>query len=403
MKKKRKSKRKIRFSVIIPLFILVLILGGIVYTCTGSNTYTLYDNGEMIGSYKRFPIALFKMNTLDSDMAYITNQDGKALALKEGIVNFKTKDVSENTLYETKNGDGYLNGNYGVDGYYIKTNLQGTKVQFMMSGVTGWVNIEDIQLYLLDDSLSTSYYVNYDSTLYHMITSDISGGSYSGWPIGVAPDFMEEDTPYYSYDGLYFYESLNAIKEGHAINKKAFYNFYQYLPHETKTSITVDTLNNFLYDIKGITEQASGYPCLDNQSSLYGIADDFYNAQQKYGTNAAMMMSVAINESGYGQSQYSILNNNLFGHAVYDASPDDANRYTSIQDCINAHAKYFLKEGYCNKKDDRYNGSWFGNKESGINVNYASDPYWGEKAASFYFQLDQMNDFVDYNSIEFKH
>lgn len=49
-----------------------------------------------------------------------------------------------------------------------------------------------------------------------------------------------------------------------------------------------------------------------------------------------------------------------------------------------------MQQGYLNPEDSRYHGSWFGDKASGINVNYASDPYWGEKAASFYYQLDEV-------------
>ena len=37
---------------------------------------------------------------------------------------------------------------------------------------------------------------------------------------------------------------------------------------------------------------------------------------------------------------------------------------------------------------------------SGINVQYASDPYWGEKAAHFYYLLDAHQDFADAQSIE---
>ena len=44
-----------------------------------------------------------------------------------------------------------------------------------------------------------------------------------------------------------------------------------------------------------------------------------------------------------------------------------------------------------------YNGSHVGNKNSGINVKYASDPFWGEKIASFMYSIDDFNDMKDYN------
>ena len=60
-----------------------------------------------------------------------------------------------------------------------------------------------------------------------------------------------------------------------------------------------------------------------------------------------------------------------------------------MAECVKQHAYNFLQQGYLNPNDSRYHGSWFGDKASGINVNYASDPYWGEKAASFYYHLDE--------------
>lgn len=46
-------------------------------------------------------------------------------------------------------------------------------------------------------------------------------------------------------------------------------------------------------------------------------------------------------------------------------------------------------ESYCDPKDyiGRYYGSHLGDKESGINVKYASDPYWGEKIASLCWEV----------------
>ena len=101
-----------------------------------------------------------------------------------------------------------------------------------------------------------------------------------------------------------------------------------------------------------------------------------------------MMFSLACNESDYGRSSIALNNNNLFGHAVYDSSPDSANSYSSVKQCINSHAYDFIQKGFANPQDSRYHGSWFGDKASGINVDYASDPYWGEKNAAMYYSLE---------------
>ena len=39
---------------------------------------------------------------------------------------------------------------------------------------------------------------------------------------------------------------------------------------------------------------------------------------------------------------------------------------------------------------DLYHGGFFGDKAGGMNVRYASDPYWGEKAADFYRTFDMV-------------
>ena len=42
-------------------------------------------------------------------------------------------------------------------------------------------------------------------------------------------------------------------------------------------------------------------------------------------------------------------------------------------------AKYYISRGYSDPEDWRYFGGYLGNKGSGANVKYASDPFWGEK------------------------
>ena len=46
------------------------------------------------------------------------------------------------------------------------------------------------------------------------------------------------------------------------------------------------------------------------------------------------------------------------------------------------HLKRYLRANYT-----YYHGGFLGNKDSGINVSYASDPYWGEKIAALALSL----------------
>ena len=184
---------------------------------------------------------------------------------------------------------------------------------------------------------------------------------------------------YYSYDGHYFYTSYNRMiddyKNGvysNSINSNnPYYNYFQYLPARSKTSLIASQLNQYT------TQVVSTGKLLNAGSSLI-------SNQNTYGVNALIMYANAALESGWGQSQIAINKNNLFGHGAVDSNPYyGANGYANVDDCIKYHAKMFISEGYCDPKDysGRYYGSHLGDKESGINVKYASDPYWGEKIA----------------------
>lgn len=89
------------------------------------------------------------MQHTDSDYACVLNEEDKIIALNSGLVNLKTKNVTENTSYTLDGSDetGYTNGNYGADALYLDISSDGKKVKMLLSGVTAWVNTDDIQLY----------------------------------------------------------------------------------------------------------------------------------------------------------------------------------------------------------------------------------------------------------------
>lgn len=392
-KKRKKKKQRHLLPVILSFLFLLLIGTYIFFRVTEDGTYRVvdYSNGtqEVLKTYHHFYLAKYEMEHTDSDYACVLNEEDKIIALNSGLVNLKTKNVSENTSYTLDGSDetGYTNGNYGADALYLDISSDGKKVKMLLSGVTAWVNTDDIQLYFFVDSLHPSYYYIKDGTLMHAISLSVTDTNVQKYGIGPAPSELEENTYYYSYDGHWFYTSLSEYSADmdnhsheHAVNKSAYYNYYQYVPHRSTTNLSANDYDYYLEEMANITS--------DDTSVLYDAGSYFLNAQKKYGINASMMFSLACNESDYGRSQYALYNNNLFGHAVYDSSPDSANSYKSIKACINAHAYNFLQKGFANPSDERYHGSWFGDKASGINVSYASDPYWGEKAAALYYSLE---------------
>lgn len=352
-----------------------------------------------------------------------------------GVVNFRTKGCGTNTNYyniaNAKNG--YTNGCYGADAAFLGYNSDRSKVKFKLSGVTGWVNASDVEVidYLNNfDNYYTSNYTVENGILVHNVMSDIK--SYSGGSsieLGPKPSYLQEGKSYWSYDGHYFYDAnINGGKDGYkimindyinnsnanAINKNnPYYNYYQYITHRSQSNYTDTDIANYLRNTLGINGLMTSYPAEKGKSLLYGEQISFVQYQNEFGANLGLVLGLAQNESANGTSNIAFYGKNLFGHSAFDSSPGaSANSYLSVAQSIYAHDRFFVSEGYLDPCDGRnaggsyndalchlgrYNGGHVGNKASGMNVSYASDPYWGEKAAQFYYTIDDAGGMQDFN------
>lgn len=364
----------------------------------------------------------------------VLDGDDKILAIKYGVVNFNTKTCGENTSYtlEINKKNGYTNGCYGADGAYLQTSEDGKQVRFKQSGVVGWVAMQDVEIYNYSNNTavaSQNYYSIEDGDIVHKGTTDISSPDYAiNIEIGESIPQLTKDI-YYSYDAHYFYETYERMIDDYrkhtyeqSVNKdEPYYNYYQYVSHRAKSAYVSKDINWYITNYLGFTSKPTAFPPMNTQSQLYDEGYSFVDAQNTYGANAIMMFALAINESGMGKSEISITKNNLFGHAAYDNAPaENAEGYDSVASSIKTHASIFLNQGYLNpcdqaKEDDnpspstclnltgnRYAGGFFGDKGSGMNVNYASDPYWGEKAALYYRTFDEINENKDKDRYDVK-
>lgn len=215
---------------------------------------------------------------------------------------------------------------------------------------------------------------NYSEIVYHI---------YRGFPangyepvseaivIGPAPSDMNEGVKYYSYDGVNFYSDSDCKNKSFT-----YYNYYQFLPLRSKTNISADTFNSYI----------SKY---DN-SVMRGTGQTFIDAQNKYGINALLLFAMAAHESANGTSGYATKRNNLFGWNAIDADPNQATSFSGVAVCVNQQAGVNLR-GFVDVTDGRFFSSSLGNKGSGLNVKYASDPYWGMEIASIAYQIDKLS------------
>ena len=336
-------------------------------------------------------------------------QDGRWLALEQGIVFFSSPGCTVNTEYiNLDTGEsGYLNGCYGADGAYLGSDLENGQIRFEIAGVRGRVSAEAVTLVPLSQAGNLSCYTLHSGRLVHQLRESLSSSRYSTMiDLGEAPVALQSYSTLYSYDGHYFYEDAAVMLQDAQAGSTAssvnpsepFYFYYQYLPHRSLTWISAEQLESYFQDALGIDKTITTYRDRDrnsvhdtlNQSLYYQQASAFFEAQHLYGSNAMMMLALSMNETASGRSSLSFTRNNLFGHAAYDSDVEaNARRYFQLSGSILAHAKSYVSGSYLNPSKFQYHGGFFGDKASGMNVSYASDPYWGEKAASYYMKVDE--------------
>lgn len=343
--------------------------------------------------------------------------DNKIIELESGIASLRNDDCTDNIIYKDLNGkQGYVNGCYVGDLAYLKTNKKAASVRLKVSGIIADFDIDDVILYPTNQLNSKiSSYVVIDGILYHQISTNINSDIYNSMlKLGKAPKYLGKE-PYLSYDGHYFYEDYktmikdynNSTYENSVNRDSPYYSYYMYLPQRTYSNYSPEDINNYLENTLLIESKIDYYYDLNrdysndilNTSQLYGEIEPFFAYQYQYGANALMMLSLSFNESGYGRSRFAYNRNNLFGHSAYDNDIEkNASRYSSISASVRSHAKYYISGSYGNATKYSYTGSYFGNKLSGMNVNYASDPYWGEKAAHYTYSIDEALGLKDYGT-----
>lgn len=353
------------------------------------NTYDTYEEAEKnINKYRMYRTkAEYEIETIadTKDISY-------GVARIIGYTSYKEYDGSKNPR------NGYTHGTSANDAAYISTSSDKKTIRVKQAGVIMDIPADNVSVSEYNSNSKVSYYMGKNGKFYHYYYS----GSYNSTPtlysnqVGYTPDYLKDGTKYYSYDGHYFYNSYTKLIDdyrtgidyyAHAINAtKPYYNYYQYLSFRSSTHFSASDMNKLITDKKGN----------NTESKLKNQGQALLNNQNTYGINASLMLGVSINESAWGLSSYSQDRNNLFGIGAVDSNPDAALRFESVEKCFNYFAYNTISCGYLNGSNYRYRGPHLGDKRSGINVKYASDPYWGEKAAAFSYLLNDNAGGKDY-------
>ena len=372
--------------------------------------------------YSAYNDAKGAMNEHESDDAIILEKvNGKVLVIdaKYALAYLDIGDVNRNVYTESnvKTAYTYMNNyaSWGApDAAFLEINYANRAIKIRLSGITGWIKADDegkgrIQYKIIPSSWvkSSSYYYNGATSISHYLTKNIEKESTQSYlSIGPKLDYLSDNTKYYSYDGVYFYEDRNSMLADYKNNtfensvnyENPYYNYYLYLPHRSKTTYTIDDIDTYLRNVLNFKGSIYARKSVTNYSVLYGQSDFYLNAEKMYGANALSVFALSMNESAKGRSSIAIDKNNIFGHGAVDGSAyNSASGYLDVRSSIYSHSYGYINYGYNEVADSRYFGGHFGNKNMGMNVKYAGDPYWGEKAASYYYSFDRDNGMSDYN------
>ena len=310
-----------------------------------------------------------------------------------------------------------VNGRYGRDAIFLGQSANGNRFRVLIAGREGYVNrvgqrstitvavngvnrtfdVTANAVFVPFNNYpnnsgsasvrSISHYVNRNGNLYRYLTNNATtAGGYVRFLTGPAPSWMAQNVRHYSFDGVYFYRNPRNIRvngNGAVNANNPFFNYFQYLSFRSTSTVTAAQLNSFLTNqsLHGINASNS---VMRNQGNA------FINAQNRYGINALLMYAKAMLESAGGTSQIAISNNNLFGQGAVDSAPGtNAWHFATPAASVNDLANGWLSRGYLWPSDWRYEGPHVGHKGSGMNVRYATDPYWGQKIAGWAFRIDR--------------
>lgn len=113
-------------------------------------------------------------------------------------------------------------------------------------------------------------------------------------------------------------------------------------------------------------------------TALAGLGASYMAAEKTYGVSALYLVAHSIEESAWGTSALAQQKHNLFGFNANDSNPfGDATSFPSFDACIQ-YVAHFVKVSYLTPGGAFYHGPTL----RGMNVDYASDPYWASKIAA---------------------
>ena len=361
--------------------------------------YYLKDSGAMAQSEWFFDKKYDSWFYLKSDGAYAENQWQGSYYLKSYGYMAKNEwifDKSYNAWYYLKEDGVYVTGNFTINGknYSFQSNgkwISDTAAYYKVKPITANVySASGEKLSYISQGSIVS--IDGDEAKDGRLPVKISGLSgYMNKSDLVAVSSDSDFIPHYSSDGNYLYHELSpyaSIRVAPHSSSMAIGKKYYSADGINFENFTVE--NPFLFrDLRKPTNYTAEelnkvYSLMNIQGSrLSGKGEVFKEAEKRYQVNALYLMAHSALESAWGRSQIAKDKNNFFGIAAYDTTPyDSAKSFDNVDKGILGAAKW-IRENYIDE-----GRTHLGNKSSGMNTLYASDPYWGEKIASIMMTIN---------------
>ena len=371
---------------------------GVMASNQWKNAYYLKNSGAMAEKEWIFDKSYNSWFYLKSGGAYASREWIGAYYLKSGGYMAKNEwifDSNYNAWYYLKEDGSYVTGGFNIKNkeYFFQDNgkwIQSPKY-FKVKPITAYIYSEsgDILSYINQGSI-----VTYDSSKTKGSRLAVSISGLSGYMNQSDLTLVEEGSefiPHYTTDGRFLYHELSPYtsirlaphtsamkigkkyysKDGEHFDGFTIKNRFLFKNLTEPTNYSADELNR-VYSMMNI-----------RNSRLAGKGAIFKEAEKRYGVNALYLMAHSALESAWGRSQIANDKNNFFGIAAYDTSPyDSAKKFDDVDKGILGAAKW-IRENYIDRGRDH-----LGNKATGMNVRYASDPYWGEKIASIMMNIN---------------
>ena len=311
----------------------------------------VYDSKSQAWYYFKSGGYMAKNETVDG---YQLGSDGKWLgekATNENAAYYQVVPVTANV--------------YNADGEKLSYISQGSvvwldkdrksddkRLAITISGLSGYMKTEDLQA--LDASKDfIPYYESDGHRFYHYVAQNAS------IPVASHLSDMEVGKKYYSADGLHF----DGFNLEIPFLFKDLTEATNYSAEDLDKVFSLLNIDNSLLENKGAT---------------------FKEAEEHYHINALYLLAHSALESDWGRSKIAKDKNNFFGITAYDTTPYlSAKTFDDVDKGILGATKW-IKENYIDR-----GRTFLGNKASGMNVEYASDPYWGEKIASVMMKINE--------------